>query len=62
MRNNEGHVPEAFFKVLLCLNGTPKGIDFVAKNTTGTKKHAFTSIRLADAGGNCHRRTAVDVS
>jgi len=41
MRNNEGHVPEAFFKVLLCLNGTPKGIGFVAKNTTGTKKLLF---------------------
>lgn len=45
MRNNEGHVPEAFFKVLLCLNGTPKGIGFVAKNTTGTKKTATLSIR-----------------
>jgi hypothetical protein len=45
MRNNEGHVPEAFFKVLLCLNGTPKGIGFVAKNTMGTKKTTLLSIR-----------------
>jgi hypothetical protein len=45
MRNNEGHVPEAFFKVLLCLNRTPKGIGFVAKNTASTKKTATLSIR-----------------
>lgn len=36
--NNEVYVPEAFFKVVLCLNGTPKGMGFVVKNTTGTKK------------------------
>lgn len=26
-------VPEAFFKVVLCLNGTPKGIGFIRRNT-----------------------------
>lgn len=31
-------VPEAFFKVVLCLNGTPKGFGFVVRNTEGTKK------------------------
>lgn len=36
--DNEVHVPEAFFKVVLCLNGTPKGMGFVVKNTAGTKK------------------------
>ena len=28
-------VPEAFFKVVLCLNGTPKGIGFIRRNTEG---------------------------
>jgi len=36
--NNEVYVPEAFFKVVLCLNGTLKGMGFVVKNTDGTKK------------------------
>ena len=43
---NKVYVPEAFFKVVLCLNGTPKGIGFVVKNTAGTKKRDlyFNSI------------------
>lgn len=43
---NEVYVPEAFFKVVLCLNGTPKGMGFVVKNTAGTKKRDlyFNSI------------------
>ena len=36
--DNEVYVPEAFFKVVLCLNGEPKGMGFVVKNTAGTKK------------------------
>lgn len=36
--NNQIVVPEAFFKVVLCLNGIPKGIGFVVRNTDGTKK------------------------
>lgn len=35
---NKVLVPEAFFKVVLCLNGKPKGIGFVVRNTDGTKK------------------------
>lgn len=35
---NQVYVPEAFFKVVLCLNGTPKGFGFVVRNTDGTKK------------------------
>lgn len=35
---NKVVVPEAFFKVILCLNGTPKGIGFICKNTNGNKK------------------------
>ena len=35
---NEVYVPEAFFKVVLCLNGTPKGMGLVVKNAAGTKK------------------------
>lgn len=31
-------VPEAFFKVILCLNGNPKGIGFIVRNADGTKK------------------------
>lgn len=31
-------VPEAFFKVVLCLNGEPKGFGIIARNTAGTKK------------------------
>lgn len=36
--NNDVYVPEAFFKVVLCLNGKPKGMGFVVKNNAGTKK------------------------
>lgn len=36
--NNNIIVPEAFFKVILCLNGTPKAIGFIVRNTDGTKK------------------------
>lgn len=35
---NKVLVPEAFFKVVLCLNGKPKGIGFIVRNTDGTKK------------------------
>lgn len=50
MRSNEGHAPEVFFKVVWCgvvqcLNRTPKGMGFVAKNTASTKKAATLSIR-----------------
>ena len=31
-------VPEAFFKVILCLRGTPKSIGFVIRNNDGKKK------------------------
>lgn len=34
-------VPEAFFKVVLCLEGTPKGIGFICKNTEGNRKTDF---------------------
>ena len=36
--SNEVYVPEAFFKVVLCLNGEPKGMGFVVKNSDGTRK------------------------
>ncbi|MBO5613123.1 MAG: DNA/RNA non-specific endonuclease [Prevotella sp.] len=35
---NKVYVPEAFFKVILCLNGTPKGFGFIVRNTDGNKK------------------------
>ena len=31
-------VPEAFFKVVLCLEGEPKGIGFICRNTDGSHK------------------------
>jgi endonuclease G len=31
-------VPEAFFKVVLCLNGEPKGIGFICRNTEGNRR------------------------
>ena len=34
-------VPEAFFKVVLCLNGTPKGIGFVRRNTDSSRRKDF---------------------
>lgn len=34
-------VPEAFFKVVLCLNSAPKGIGFICKNTDGNRKTDF---------------------
>lgn len=36
--SNKVIVPEAFFKVILCLNGNPKAIGFIVRNTDGTKK------------------------
>lgn len=36
--NNQIVVPEAFYKVVLCLNGPPKGIGFIVRNSDGTKK------------------------
>ena len=35
---NEIYVTEAFFKVVLCLNGKPKGLGVIVKNTAGNKK------------------------
>lgn len=35
---NKVVVPEAFFKVILCMQGEPKAIGFVVKNNAGTKK------------------------
>lgn len=35
---NKVVVPEAFYKVILCLQGRPKAIGFVVKNNAGTKK------------------------
>ena len=35
---NKVAVPEAFFKVILCLKGKPKALGFVVKNNAGLKK------------------------
>lgn len=43
-------VPEAFFKVVLCLNDSPKGIGFICRNTDGNRKKDFyvNSIRQVE--------------
>ena len=38
---NKVVVPEAFFKVVLCLNGKPKGIGFICRNTDGSRSKDF---------------------
>lgn len=35
---NKVVVPEAFFKVVLCLNGTPKALGIICRNTDGNRK------------------------
>ncbi|MDO4160926.1 MAG: DNA/RNA non-specific endonuclease [Prevotellaceae bacterium] len=35
--SNKVVVPEAFFKVVLCMNGTPKAIGFIYKNQAGNR-------------------------
>ena len=35
---NNVAIPDAFFKVILCLNGGPKCIGFICRNTDGNKK------------------------
>lgn len=35
---NDVFVPEAFFKVVLCLNGTPKAFGVICRNTDGNRK------------------------
>lgn len=35
---NDIFVPEAFFKVVLCLNGTPKAFGVICRNTDGNRK------------------------
>lgn len=35
---NEVFVPEAFFKVVLCLNGHPKGFGVIVRNTDGNRR------------------------
>ena len=36
--DNNVVVPEAFYKVVLCMEGRPKAIGFIVKNNAGTKK------------------------
>jgi len=35
---NQVAVPDAFFKVILCLNGKPRAIGFICRNTSGNKR------------------------
>ena len=47
---NRVMVPEAFFKAILCLEGEPKGIAFVCRNTKGDRKKDYyvNSIRQVE--------------
>ena len=36
---NQVVVPEAFFKVVLCLNGKPKGIGFIRRNADTSRRN-----------------------
>lgn len=38
---NRVMVPEAFFKVVMCLNGKPKGIGYICRNIEGNQKKKF---------------------
>lgn len=38
---NKVTVPEAFFKVVVCLEDTPKGIAFICRNTDGNRKKDY---------------------
>ena len=38
---NKVTVPEAFFKIVACLNSEPKGIGFICRNTEGKRKKDF---------------------
>jgi endonuclease G len=41
---NKVVVPEAFFKVILCMEGTPKAIGFIYRNTNGNRpKDAYVN-------------------
>ena len=43
---NKVVVPEAFFKVILCLQGNPKAIGFIVRNNGGKKKrnHCINTV------------------
>lgn len=47
---NKVVVPEAFFKVVLCLKDTPKGIGFICRNTAGghNKDYYVNTIRQVE--------------
>lgn len=51
---NQVVVPDAFFKVVLCLNGAPKGIAFLCKNEGGNHKiadYVTTILQLEQIAG-----------
>ena len=41
-------VPEAFFKVVVCLNGKPKGIGYVCRNTASSKRNEPQAISIGE--------------
>ena len=53
---NKVFVPEAFFKVILCLQGKPKAIGFVVRNNEGKKKRD----QFINTGDDVERITGMD--
>lgn len=53
---NKVVVPEAFFKVILCLQGNPKAIGFVVRNNEGKKK----KDRFVNTVDDVERITGID--
>ena len=45
---NRVMVPDAFFKVVLCLEGTPKGIAFICRNTEGDRPRDYYVNTIRD--------------
>lgn len=54
--NNKVVIPEAFFKVVLCLSGEPKAIGFICKNN-GEKQNRDYYVNTVD---NVERITGID--
>ena len=48
--SNKVVVPEAFFKVVLCMNGKPKGIGFIRRNTYTSKRSDFYVNSIKEIG------------
>ena len=53
---NKVTVPEAFFKVVLCMEGTPKAIGFISRNESGNRPKSYYVNTIDDV----ERITGID--